>query len=402
MAEEEKTKKQLNERKETDDALRETSQYLENLFNYANVPIIVWDPQFKITRFNHAFEVLTGRSADEVVGKSIRILFPADKVERSMELIRDTLGGERWESVEINILHLNGIVWTVLWNSATLFDLDGKTPIATIAQGQDITKHKKAREALRKSEERFKALAENISDWIWEVDENSVFTYSNPKIRELLGYEPNELIGKTLFDLMPPEEAKRVAAEFESLTKGYRAFKSLENANRHKDGRILVLETSGVPIVDNNGEFRGYRGINREITERKKAEREIKQSAEEWQRTFDSIADLIFLQDKDFTITRVNKAFAEALKSKPEDIVGKKCYELLHKMDKPWPGCPFEMTKKDKKAHSQEVDDPNIGVPLLVTTSPIFDDNGELLGSVHIAKDISKQKRGQILNIDKA
>jgi PAS domain S-box-containing protein len=122
---------------------------------------------------------------------------------------------------------------------------------------------------------------------------------------------------------------------------------------------------------------------------RKKSEERIKELAEEWQKTFDSISDLIFMQNTDHTILRVNKAFAAAIKMKPEDIMGKKCYELLHKSNSPWPDCPFERTKKDKAAHVQEVDDANIGMPLLVTTSPVFNDRGELTGSVHVAKDIT-------------
>lgn len=254
---------------------------------------------------------------------------------------------------------------------------------------------KKTVDEHRESEERFKALVENASDWIWEVDEKSVYTYSSPKIKELLGYEPSEVIGKTPFDLMPPEEAKRVALEFESIIKKRRAFKNLKNVNRHKNGWVLVFETSGVPIIDDNGEFKGYRGIDRDITERRKAEEESKRAAEEWSKTFDAISDLVFLQDESFTITRVNKAFAEALKSKPEDIIGKKCYKLFHKADKIWPECPFEKTRKDKKPHTQEVDDPNIGIPLLVTTSPLFNDKGEIVFSVHIAKDISEMKKAE-------
>ncbi len=134
--------------------LRETNAYLENLINYANAPIIVWDPQFKITRFNHAFESLTGRSEAEVLGKPLEILFPSALTEDSMNQIRKTLTGERWETVEIKILNLDGTVRTVLWNSATLFAPDGITPKATIAQGQDITKRKQAEEERRKLEER--------------------------------------------------------------------------------------------------------------------------------------------------------------------------------------------------------------------------------------------------------
>ena len=134
----------IEERKKVAEELHKSNAYLENLINYANAPIIVWDPQFHITRFNHAFENLTGRKELEVLGKSIEILFAASTVNQSMELIRKTQSGERWETVEIEIQHIDGSSRTVLWNSATLFSPDDKTPIATIAQGQDITERKQA------------------------------------------------------------------------------------------------------------------------------------------------------------------------------------------------------------------------------------------------------------------
>jgi len=143
--------KDITESKKTEEALGETNEYLENLINYANAPIIIWDQQLRITRFNHAFEFLTGRSADDVIGKPIEMHFPANLVQSSRELITKAMKGERLETVEINILHLDGSVRAVLWNSATLFAPDGKTPVATIAQGQDITKRKRAEEDLKKT-----------------------------------------------------------------------------------------------------------------------------------------------------------------------------------------------------------------------------------------------------------
>jgi len=124
--------------------LSETRDYLDNLFNYANAPIIVWNPDFEITRFNHAFERLTGRAADEVLGGTLDLLFPDDSHDESMMHIREATSGERWEVVEIPIKHKDGTVRLLLWNSANLYAQDGKTVIATIAQGQDITERKKA------------------------------------------------------------------------------------------------------------------------------------------------------------------------------------------------------------------------------------------------------------------
>jgi PAS domain S-box-containing protein len=139
---------EISEKKQVEESLRETNEYLDNLFNYANAPIIVWDLHFKITRFNHAFENLTGLTAIDVLGQPLKILFPPAQARASLKLIQKTLTGERLEIVEIIIQHLDGSTRTVLWNSATLFLADGKTPIATIAQGQDITERKLAENIL--------------------------------------------------------------------------------------------------------------------------------------------------------------------------------------------------------------------------------------------------------------
>lgn len=123
--------------------LSETRDYLDNLFNYANAPIIVWNPDYRITRFNHAFERLTGRTSDEVIGIKLDILFPDDSHDESMKHIHEATSGERWEVVEIPIIHKDGTVRILLWNSANLYAVDGRTVIATIAQGQDITERKR-------------------------------------------------------------------------------------------------------------------------------------------------------------------------------------------------------------------------------------------------------------------
>jgi PAS domain S-box-containing protein len=130
-------------------ALKETNEYLENLFRYTNAPIIVWDTQLNITRFNPAFEKLTGRKSIEVIGKSIEILFPPELIEESMEHFKKLQKGEQLETIEIIIIHANGTRYTVLWNLAPILDANGNKIIATIAQGQDITKRKQAEENLK-------------------------------------------------------------------------------------------------------------------------------------------------------------------------------------------------------------------------------------------------------------
>ncbi|MHA2198019.1 MAG: PAS domain-containing protein, partial [Promethearchaeota archaeon] len=119
---------------------------------------------------------------------------------------------------------------------------------------EDITERKKTEKKLYESEDKYRSLVENTSDWIWEVDLNSVFTYSSPKVRDILGYEPEEIIGVSPFDFMPSDEAKRVRIIFQTTIETDRSFIRLENTNFHKDGRLRVLETSGVPVLNDNRE----------------------------------------------------------------------------------------------------------------------------------------------------
>lgn len=135
-------------------------------------------------------------------------------------------------------------------------------------------------EQLRRSEDRFRKLVEDTSDLIWEVDENGVNTYMSPKIKAVLGYEPEDLIGKRPFDFMTPAEANFIAGVFKSIASERKRFRfsCLENINLHKDGRRVVLETSAVPIFDPEGAFRGYRGIDRDVTRRRQVEDELKKN----------------------------------------------------------------------------------------------------------------------------
>jgi len=190
---------------------------------------------------------------------------------------------------------------------------------------EDITERK-----LRESEERFRSLVETTSDWIWEVDANSVYTYSSPKIKDLLGYEPEEIIGKTPFDFMPSDEVERVGKIFKAAIESKKPLKWLENTNLHKNGELIVLETSGEPIFNENGDFLGYRGIDRDITERKKAEQKLKESEEMYRNLFNSTPYAIWLVDLKGIIIDCNEPMNKFLSVfKHSDLIGKPFREVL-------------------------------------------------------------------------
>ena len=157
-------------------------------------------------------------------------------------------------------------------------------PASPVIQGQEQAIEERTRElraanaALAKSEERYRHLVESAFDWVWEVDAQARYTHASPRVRDLLGYEPHEVLGRTPYDLMPEEEARRVRAVFSEIAAARRPFVALENLNRHRDGHLVVLETSGVPVLTPEGHLVGYRGMDRDITERKRLEERLRQA----------------------------------------------------------------------------------------------------------------------------
>ena len=256
------TERDITERKLAEEELREANDYLENLINHANAPIIVWDPQFRITRFNDAFESLTGRRADEVIGKSIEILFPPASVESSMGLIAKTQSGERWETVEICIQHVDETVRTVLWNSATLFATDGKTPVATIAQGLDITERKRAEEALRRERDLVAKIIETSPIGIMARDSQGEITFANAEAERILGltrdgarhgynapdWPITDYEGRPFpVEKLPSRQVKATGRPV------YDVRYAIENAS----GERVYLSVNAAPALGENGEWDG-------------------------------------------------------------------------------------------------------------------------------------------------
>jgi len=251
------------------DALREQLLFQSSLLESVPVPIFYKDCQGRYQGCNQAYEEILGKSRSEIIGKTVFDMAPpeiADKYHAmDMELFQHP-GRQVYEWV---IQKPSGERRNAVFHKATFLRSDG-TVGGQIGAIVDTTEIQRAEEALRASERRFRNLVETTSDWIWEVDESAVYTYVSPRVYAVLGYEPAEIIGKTPFDLMPEQEAKRVAGIFGPIAAAQEAFMDMENTCLHKDGHPVILETNGVPVIDQNGKFCGYRGIDRDITERKR------------------------------------------------------------------------------------------------------------------------------------
>ena len=144
----------------------------------------------------------------------------------------------------------------------------------------EVRQRARTEEDLRKSDEKFRGIVETMTDLIWEADEDARYAYVSPRAADLLGYGPEEVLGKRLWEFMPIGEAERFRNEFETAAGAREPFSLFENVNRRKDGTLVVLETSAVPVFDKAGAFAGYRGVHRDVTPRKEAEDALKRSNE--------------------------------------------------------------------------------------------------------------------------
>lgn len=196
--------------------------------------------------------------------------------------------------------------------------LEFEDQLLFVALVRDITAAKAAEAALKASEKRFQDIALVSADWIWEVDIEGRYTYVSKSIETLLGFRASEVLGRTPFDFMPADEAARISVQFNSLMEQRKTFRDLVNININKDGTLRYIQTSGTPIFGVNGEFLGYRGLDRDITERKHAEEQMNILSEAVKQSPNSV----IVTDPQMRIVYVNNAFCEITGYSYTEVIG--------------------------------------------------------------------------------
>ena len=321
----------VTERKHAEEALRESEARFAATTQASRA--YVWEvaPDGLVTFISPMVEKVLGRRPEEIVGQLHFYDLPPQEDREQVKRIgleamarRETIRGFE----NRNVAKDGRIVW--LSSSANpLFGPDG-TFRGYQGIDTDITARKQAEEALRESEARFAAATQASRSFVWEVDPAGLYTHVGDMVADVLGYRPADLIGKMHFyDLLPPEsraELKQACLEMMARRESPSGF---ENANVAKDGRIVWVSSSAHPLFDAAGSFRGYQGIDTDVTERKRAEEALKTSETRYRGLIDFAVDGILLGSPDGVITEANACMCALAGRTRQELVGKHVAELF-------------------------------------------------------------------------
>jgi len=315
----------ITDRKQAEQDLISEKERAQRYLDIAEVMLVAVDADAKVVLINRKGCDILGYEENEIVGRS---WFDNFLPERTREELRKVFGklkngeGEHIKYYENPVLTKGGEERIIAWHNSVLTDNAGNF-ISILASGEDVTLRKWVETALRESEQKFRSLVEATSDWVWETDPYGDYVYASPRVKDLLGYEPHEVIGRRPFDFMPPNEAERLESFFRDSSKLGRSFSGLENVNIHKDGSLVVIETNAVPFFDKDGNLLGYRGIDRNISARKQAEEKLRQSEERYRNIFYEAPDIFYILDLEtWIVTEANKHALEACEYSP-DVLGR-------------------------------------------------------------------------------
>ena len=190
----------------------------------------------------------------------------------------------------------------------------------------EIEGYKKREDDLKICEKKYDALIEVASDWVNEVDTEGVYTYVNPKIKSVLGYPPDEVVGRTIFDFPPEEEVQHARDFFKATIAAQEPFSGFVSTHIRKDGRRIMLETNGAPFLNLSGELIGYWGLGRDVTKRTKSAEDLRKSNERWRSLVENNPNVVLILDREGAIQFINRTVAGY---SAEQVIGRNFLEYI-------------------------------------------------------------------------
>lgn len=379
----------ITPRKEAEEALRLSEEKFSKAFQASPDWIVISTvAEGRYLEVNPVFLSLSGYTKAEVIGKTSRELgIWVDPSERTQMVRALQLHGSVLD-LEVRFRMKSGEIRTMLW-SAEPIHYGGEECLIAVAR--DITERKKKEEELRDANQALMAIIEAAPLAIFSLDAEGRVKSWNPAAQRMFGWGEDEVLGKPL-PIVPEESQEQFRSLRERVLKGEMIL-NVELRRRRRDGSPIDIRLYGAPLRDPQGRVDSIMAIVDDISERKVMEQKVLQAKQEWERTFDSVRDLIAVMDKDRRIRRINKAMALRLSVAPETVIGRPCYEVVHGTKEPPPHCPHRGLDADGKAHSEELYEARLGGHFSIMVTPLYDEQGCVVGSVHVAHDITDRKR---------
>jgi PAS domain S-box-containing protein len=370
---------------ESTDELLSEQALVDGALNVAADAFIVFDLKGKPIKWNKVVTEFTGYSDEEFSSLKITDLVAEEYRQQVGNTFKAVLKEGR-ATVDAEVITKTGDRVPLEFTGAVLKDKKDK-PVGICAIGRNITERKRAEEELALSERKFRTIFDNASDAIFIHDLSGRILEVNQVAVERLGYPREQLLSMTPMDFDSPEFAEMVPPRIKALQETGAAI--FETAQVTKDGKVIPTEASSRVI-----EFQGQDcifTIARDITERKRKEKELSDAEERWEKSFQTVGEGMFIIDKDLNILQHNRAFAELLGRKPEDITGQKCHELVHGLKQPPDFCATCAAIKEQRSIKAELYEPYLGKHLAVSADPAFDSKGNFEFAVHIIRDVTER-----------
>ncbi|HNT77224.1 MAG TPA: PAS domain S-box protein [Anaerolineae bacterium] len=302
-------------------SLRESEEQQRRLLSVVSVGMLVTRMEDgAILYLNDATAQLFRGSLEDLKGQSSVIFYenPKDRLPLIAALRRDGY----LRDYEVRFKRLDGDpFWASLSIQITSFGTEEEVLLTVV---EDITARKQAEDEIRESEQRFRDIVMNTAGWVWEVNAEGQYTYCSGRVEEILGYSVEELLGKTPFDFMLPEEVTRIAPLFGDIVARKANIVDLENWNFRKDGTRVCLVTSGVALLDEAGNLLGYRGVDTDITAQRLAQDGLRLATEQQRAILETVpVGIAITSVPDNAVLYINPEFTKILGYTSEALLNK-------------------------------------------------------------------------------
>ncbi len=387
----------ITERKKAEAALKKShaqQSFLAQLVRDSSIAIGIGFPDGRLGITNDAYRKLTGYTEDELSKISwSKDLTPPEYRKTEETKLQELQCTKRPVQYQKEYIRKDGTMVPVELVVHPFVDEKGNVT-HYYAFVTDITIRRRAEKIVRESEKKYRQLFDTAPCGIAvyrPIDDGSDFIFLdfNKAAEHIEHTRKKDILGKRVTDVFPGVKKFGLLDVFRRV---HRSGLAEHIPSRfYRDTRVRGWRENWVYRLPSGNIVAVYN----DVSEVKKAEEQLARAAQEWERTFDAISDFVFIVDKDYRITRANKALCTALKKKPSELQGRLCFEIIHGTKQPWLNCPHAKTIATGMSVTEEINDPNLGCPLLVTDSPIFNNEGQLVGTVHIAKNIAERKESE-------